>query len=62
MLAWLKEKALGAVLVIQLVLIVLQFVIFSTLMDLFSSLFVASLIFTLWKMETIEGWLKGSKS
>lgn len=62
MIAWMKTKALGAILVIQLVLIVLQFVIFSTFLDLFSSLFVAAMIFAYSKMETIEGWLKGSKS
>ncbi|TJW14369.1 MAG: hypothetical protein E5W82_10350 [Mesorhizobium sp.] len=62
MIAWIKEKAIGAIIVIQLVLIVLQFVIFNAVMDLFASLFVATLLLGYSKIEVIEGWLKGSKS
>lgn len=62
MFALIKEKAFGAIIAIWLVLIVLQFVIFGALLDLFSSLFVIALLFAYSKIEAIEGWLKGSKS
>lgn len=62
MLAWIKAKALVAIIVLWLVLIVLQFVLFGPALDLFSSLFTAALLFGYSKIEAIEGWLKGLKS